>query len=308
VKRTVSRERFVPGMRIGDYRIERELGVEETSVVYLGLHAVLPRQAAVKVLHALPLEVAAAAAAGTADQGMLLSESERAVALRVLREACLLEALSHPGIPRVFECGILPDRRPWAAFERIDGPTLASLIAGGPLAIADVVPILRDAGDLLAHAHGRGAVHRRLTATAIVRAPDRGCSVGVRDWGDARMPDREAQLAEDTWEDVRALGAVVFHALTGRAPEPAVSIAERCPAAPAELAALVDQMLADDPTERPPSDEVRDRARWLADTFEPRMSDRLRWAPSVGPTHESLPRSGPDDASGLAGRPRRTRS
>jgi serine/threonine protein kinase len=294
-------------MRIGDYRIERELGVEETSVVYLGVHTVLPRQAAVKVLHALPLEVAAAVATGAADQGVLLSESERAVALRVLREACLLEALSHPGIPRVFECGILPDRRPWAAFERIDGVTLASLMAGGPMAIADVVPILRDVGDLLAHAHGRGAAHRRLTADAIVRTPDRGCSVCVRDWGDARMPDREAQLLEDAWDDVRALGAVVFHALTGRAPDAEVSTAERCPGAPAELAALVDQMLAAEPAERPPSDEVRDRARWLADTFEPRMSDRLRWAPPVGLTRESIPRSGPGDAAGFTGRPRRPR-
>src|SRR6185436_10436102 len=47
-----ARDPFVPGMRIGDYRIERELDTEETGVVYLGLHAVLPRRAAVKVMHA----------------------------------------------------------------------------------------------------------------------------------------------------------------------------------------------------------------------------------------------------------------
>src|SRR5678816_1580451 len=104
------------------------------------------------------------------------------MAIRVLREACLLEALSHPGIPRVFECGILPDRRPWAAFERIDGATLGSLIASGPMTISDAVSVLRDVGDLLAHAHARGVVHCRLTVDAIVRTLERGSSVWVRHW------------------------------------------------------------------------------------------------------------------------------
>jgi len=280
-----TRERFVPGMRIGDYRIDRELGADPTGAVYLGLHTVLPRQAAVKIMPALPPSAGARAAA----PGEPLSEAERARAIRTLREACLLEALSHPGIPRVFECGILPDRRPWAAFERIEGPTLGSLIASGPLPVGDVVVVLRDVGDLLAHAHGRGVVHRRLTADAIVRTPERGYSVCVRHWEDARMLDTEARVAIDALDDVRALGLIVFRALTGAGPDRAAPVADHAAAAPAELTALVDHMLDTDPASRPPSDEVRDRARWLADTFEPRMSDRLRWAPSLGLSPESIP-------------------
>lgn len=263
VNRTAPRDRFVPGMRVGDYRIDRELAVEETGVVYLGIHAVLPRHAALKVMHP-----------GASQQG---------APVQVLQEALLLEALSHPGIPRVFECGGLPDGRPWAAFERIDGISLGELIAGAPLPVADLVVVLRDVGDLLAHAHARGVVHRRLTADAIVRAPDRGASVCVRHWDDARALDIDPPLAVDAREDVYALGAIVFRALAGDAPEAGMSMAERCPTAPVELTALVDHMLAPDPATRPPSDEVRDRARWLADTFEPRMSDRLRWTPPVGP-------------------------
>jgi hypothetical protein len=235
-------------MRIGDYRIERELAEEQSGIVYLGVHTVLPRQAAVKVAHA-------------AGEG-------------VLREACLLEALSHPGIPRVFECGRLPDRRPWAAFERIEGASLAELIADAPMPLAEVVGVLRDAGDLLAHVHARGVVHGRLTADAIVRTPERGSSVGVRHWADARSLD-----AESAWDDVHALGVVTFLALTGAAPDPAVATGDHRPDAPPELAGLIDHMLAADPASRPPSDEVRDRARWLAEAFEPRMSDRLRWTP-----------------------------
>ena len=266
-----ARDPFVPGMRIGDYRIERELDTEETGVVYLGLHAVLPRRAAVKVMHA------SAEAAAVADAAATAAGPDRSLVRRVLREACLLEALSHPGIPRVFECGILPDRRPWAAFERIDGVTLAQLIASGPMAIADVVSVLRDVGDLLAHAHARGVVHRRLTADAIVRTVERGSSVSVRHWAGARAPDGEARISVEALGDVHALGGVVFQALTGEAPALGAATAERCPAAPAELTALIDHMLEPDPGLRPASDEVCDRARWLADTFEPRMADRLRW-------------------------------
>jgi serine/threonine protein kinase len=249
--------RFLPGMRIGDYRIERELAAEETGVVYLGQHAVLPRQAAVKVMHS----------AVARDRS----------AVRVLREAWLLEALSHPGIPKVFECGILPDHRPWAAFERIDGATIASLIAAAPMAVPDVIAVLRDVGDLLAHAHARGVVHGRLTADAIVRTPERGSPVCVRRWDGARALDSDGQSGVDARDDVYALGAVALLALTREAPDPAVSAADRCAGAPAELAALIDQMLAPDPASRPPSDEVGDRARWLSDALEPRRSDRLRW-------------------------------
>jgi len=257
--------RFSPGMRIGDYRIDRELGTQESCVVYLCLHAVLPRQAAVKVM-----------ARG--------AEPARPTTTRVLREAYLLESLSHPGIPRVFECAVLPDGRPWAAFERIEGTSLAALIAGGPLAAAEVALMLRDVGDLLAHAHARGVVHRRLTTDAIVRVTDRGAAVCVRHWDEARAVDGEPRGAADPRDDVHALGAVMLHALAGaapdlRAPPPA---AERCPDAPVELTSLIDQMLADDPSSRPPADEVRDRARWLSDTFEPRMSDRLRWSAEPG--------------------------
>lgn len=276
MSQTAARDRLLPGARIGDYRIDRELAYEETGVVYLGTHAVLPRQAAVKVMH---------------------PSGERRAMARVLPEAYLLEALSHPGIPRVFECGILPDGRPWAAFERIDGTSLAALTADAPMDVAELVIVLRDVGDLLAHAHARGVAHRRLTAEAIVRTPDRGSSVCLRHWDAACALDPDAREPTDARDDVYALGAVVFRALTGADPEPEVSTADRCAAAPAELTTLIDAMLAVDPAMRPPSDEVRDRARWLADTFEPRLADRLRW---------TLP-SGTEDAP-ASGRVTRTKS
>jgi serine/threonine protein kinase len=263
VSRTSTRDTFAPGQRVGDYNIERELQYEETGIVYLGTHVVLPRQAAIKVMHAS-------------------SQYLRSMAVQMLREACILEALSHPGIPRVYECGVLPDRRPWTALEHRDGPTLASLIDGVPLALADLTIVLRDVGDVLHHAHSRGVVHRSLSPEAIVRTTHHASSVCVRDWGDAHTLDTEVRVSVNARDDIHALGVIAFRALTGTMPDRRVSTAERCPTAPAELTELIDQMLAVDPDLRPMSSEVRDRTRWLADTIVPLVVEKRRWTPPHG--------------------------
>ncbi|HEX4416470.1 MAG TPA: protein kinase [Kofleriaceae bacterium] len=252
--------RFAAGARLGDYRIDRELAFEETCVVYQATHVVLPRQALLKITH----------------------PGSHSAAVQLLREACILEALSHAGIPRVHECGVLPDRRPWSAIERMPGATVKQLAGDGPLALADLVVMLRDVADILQHAHERGVVHRRLTAGAIARTQRRSSGHAICDWGDARTLDTESDVAVDPRDDVHALGAIVFRALTGRPPAPARSAAAHSPSAPTELAALVDQMVAE-PVVRPLASEVYDRALWLCDTLESSpLIERPRWTPPQG--------------------------
>jgi serine/threonine-protein kinase len=286
--RSVASDRIPPDTRIGDYKVACELEAEESGVVYLATHVVLPRRVALKVMHAS-------------------SAWLRSVAIKVLREACLLEAMHHPGIPRVYECGVLPDRRPWTAFEYIEGTTIAETQRPGPLSLADVVVMLRDVADLLAHAHGRGVVHRQLTADAIVRTPERGFGFAVTHWDNALTLDTKARVELDTRDDVFALGVIAFRALTGGMPD-AQTTAECVPWAPAELAGLIDQMLASEPVARPPSTEVRDRARWLAESIEqvsPLLIDKSRWTPPHGSLADKVPIA-PDD--GFAVRISRTRS
>lgn len=252
--------RFAPGARIGDYLVECEVAIEEAAVVYLATHVVLPRQAQVKVTH----------------------PGSRTAAVQLLREACILEALSHAGIPRVHECGVLADRRPWSAIERVPGAMFKQLAGDGPLALSDLVVALRDVADILQHAHDRGVVHRRLTATAIVRTERRRSGHAICDWRDARTLDTETDVSVDPRDDVHALGTIAFRALTGRPHEPAMSAAPYCSAAPAELIALVDQMVAE-PVARPAASEVFDRALWLCDTLEvPPLFERPRWTPPQG--------------------------
>ena len=260
---------FSPEARIGDYKVEQTLGSEDTGMVYLATHVVLPRRAAIKVMHA--------------SNAWL-----REIAVQIIREACILEALSHPGIPRVFECGVLPDRRPWTAFEWVDGPPLGETLASGPLAMADLVVLIRDLASVLAHAHERGVVHRRLTAEAITRTPNRLVAVNLRQWGDARTIDTQARVSVDARDDVHALGVIAHSALTGVLPDRAISTAARCPTAPRELTALIDHMLAIEPIARPTSAEVRDRVSWLAETLQ-LVPAKPRWTPPLGVVPEAVP-------------------
>lgn len=262
--RAATQDRFTSGARVGDYVVEREVAYETAAIVYLATHVVLPRKAHVKVSHP-----------GT-----------RTAAVQLLREACILEALSHPGAPRVYECGVLADRRPWSSIEQLPGITLDRFVGDHPAALSDVVVALRDVADVLRHAHERGIVHRRLTASAIVRTQRRRSIYAIDDWADARTLDAKADAAVDSRDDILALGAIVFRALTARDPEPGVSVATHCSSAPTELIALIDQMLAE-PGGRPTADEVYDRGLWLCETLEASpLFERPRWTPPRGVVSE----------------------
>ena len=238
VTRTITRDRFGPGTRLGDYVVERELRREGTGMVYLAKHVVLPRQSAVKVMHG--------------DQGYL-----KQMAVHMLREACLVEALSHPGIPRVYECGVLSDRRPWTAFEYVDGEALDASIGEVPLPVADVVVMMRDVADILDYLHTRGIVHRNVTPATILRAPGRRFAVTLVGWGEACTLDTE-ESEVDARDDVHELGRIAFRALTGATATTGGSSSDWYPGAPLDVANLIDQMMAARSRQRPTSAEVRD--------------------------------------------------
>ncbi len=288
--------RLGPDDRIGNYRIERELGATRTGILYQATHLVLPRRAVLKVMHA-----------GAADR--------QGVAVQLLREACILEALSHPGVPQIYESGVLPDRRPWFALERVDGGTLAELIVRGPIEPLEVAALVRDLADVLAHAHRRGVIHRGLRPDRVVLTPARRFGLCVPDWSEARTHDAGAlsppmpvpgtahylapELARrdaiDDRADVFALGVIAYLALTGERPfgrdtsAPHVPTRARCAAAPRELARLVDQMLAPDRFDRPSTGDVHAELVQLV-TDEPEVVElaaqsirirRPRWTPAL---------------------------
>ena len=259
--RTATRDFLKPGVRVGDYTVERVLRREEHAVVYAGVHLVLPRRAELKVMQA--------------DHAWI-----KAGAIQILREACILEALSHLGVPRVYECGVLSERRPWVAVEAIEGLTWHEAMVRGPIAVSELVGLVRNLADILAHAHGRGVCHHRLSEEVIVRTPARPFPLCIRNWNEAVAHD--SARAADPSSDIHALGALAFRALTGTVLTEYASARRQCPEAPAELALLIDDMLDPDPARRPAAELVRERSTWLAETLELAPGRGARWTPSQG--------------------------
>jgi len=263
---------FGPGDRIANYRVERELGSTSTGLLYQVVHLVLPRRAVIKVMHASVIGL-------------------RPFAVQLLREACLLEALQHPGVPQVYESGLLPDRRPWFAVEMIEGGTLSEQIVNGPLTVIETTRLVRDTAEILEYAHRRGIIHRCLRPDGIVLTRGRNFPVAIPSWSDARVHDADARVPHvpapgaryyvapelargdviDDRVDVFALGVIAYQALTGALPRSSdlehaghIPTLERRPDAPRELAQLIDQMLSHDRFDRPSSAEIRAEVDWLA--------------------------------------------
>jgi serine/threonine-protein kinase len=211
----------------------------------------------------------------------------------MMREASILASVSHPGLPRFYECGMLLDGRPWIAMELIAGRSLAARMQRGVLSGDEVMDVLGNVAAVLAAAHARGVTHRDLKPDNILMTPnDDAFPVRVIDWGiahhlaGARYTSMNEAIGTPTYMapeqarggptagycDVYGLGVVAYQALVGRPPfvgrtsvevlvqhlnRPVPALGPRCPDAPCGLIELVERMLAKRFEERPAACEIR---------------------------------------------------
>lgn len=210
---------------IGDYEVQR---IDRVGAVvrYKATHVVLPRRAIIELLDV---------------------DAPRVDAMRLMRRACILEALQHPAVPRVFECGRL-EGRPWIAIAHEHGATLHDELQHRRLEVREALTLLEEVAAFLSHAHARGVLHGNITPSAIVRAP----TLRLQRWEIARVRDSEDTI--DGREDVFALGTTISAALA------------RPDTVPAEVGWLLAQMVAA-PAIRPTAPDVVIAARALRDAM-----------------------------------------
>lgn len=196
----------------------------------------------------------------------------------------MLAATEHGGTPKLFESNLLPGRQPWFAREHVEGTAIAEELVRGPLARDEVVALMRELGDVMAHVHRRGIVHGHLTAEGVIRTPSRGFPLCIGDWSHARphdaapdpVVDRERTCAApetvsdgvvDARTDMFAIGVLVYRAMTGDAfpgVHTALATLDELAARGQTLARYVARLLSPTPEQRPTAHELRDALSDLA--------------------------------------------
>jgi Tol biopolymer transport system component len=165
---------------------------------------------------------------------------------RFAREARVLAALNHPHIAAIYG---VEDAGPVHALvlELVDGPTLADLIARGPIPVREALATARQIAEALEAAHEKGIVHRdlkpanvKVTPAGIAKVLDFGLAKAASDVVQAAAlgaptasaaytrdghllgtpsymsPEQARAQVVDKRADVWAFGCVLFEMLTGR--------------------------------------------------------------------------------------------
>ncbi|HVZ50266.1 MAG TPA: protein kinase, partial [Gemmatimonadaceae bacterium] len=254
----------------GTHTLERELGGGGMSKVFVAEETRLKRKVVVKVLSP---ELA---------QGISVERFER----EIQTVASLLQANIVPVISAGDTNGL-----PYYTMPFVTGESLRARLGRGPLAITEVVNILRDVSRALAFAHRQGVVHRDIKpdnvllsegaavvtdfgiAKAISAARTSGAGATLTQVGTSigtpayMAPEQAAGDPDiDHRADIYALGAMAYELLTGqvvfanRTPqrmlaahmsETPVPVSDLRPDTPKQLADLVMQCLAKDANDRP---------------------------------------------------------
>jgi serine/threonine-protein kinase len=134
------------------YTIEALLGRGGMGAVFLASHKRLAgKHVAIKILHTEIEDVD--------------------VVARFKREAEIAAKLNHPNIVGVIDYNVAPDGTPYLVLDYLEGETLAQRITRGPMALDQVLSIVRQVGSALAAAHRAGIVHRDLKPQNVFLVP-----------------------------------------------------------------------------------------------------------------------------------------
>ena len=251
-----------PRLFLGRYRPLRQLGSGGSGAVWLAEDVRAGRKVTVKIV-----------------------PREGKSGSRARREAQAMAKLNHRGCLRAYACG-RDAENVYIAYEYVPGRTFREALRAGELSDGEAIEAAAQVLDALAHAHGRGVVHRDVKPANILLADGpRRISVRLLDFGLARFADSEtltavgdvpgtlayiaperlhgddASAAGDVW----SVALLLYEALAGRHPFWRTTLAETAdaitagapplaqlrPDAPKPLLAAIDRALSLDPAKRP---------------------------------------------------------
>ncbi len=288
-----------PGFELGGYRVESILGEGGMGVVYLARQLRLDRRVALKVL----------------STELARDEEFRQ---RFIRESNAAAALDDPNILPIHDAGEA-DGHLYIAMRHVDGADLGHVLeARRRLTPRHVLSLVEQIGGALDAAHEVGLVHRDVKPANILI--DRNGVAYLTDFGLAKRgaaddlagsslffgtvdycaPEQIAGGETDGRTDLYALGAVVYHALTGEPPfprpseletaeahlhDPITPASHRCRTLPRGLDRVLETALAKNPDAR--HQTAAAFAAALADALD-EETDRadvpaLDWTPSAVP-------------------------
>lgn len=276
------------GQKINDrYEIIKTIGEGGMANVYLANDTILDRKVAIKVLRG--------------D----LSNDEKFIR-RFKREALSVSNLSHPNIVEVYDVGE-EDGNYYIVMEYIEGKTLKQLLQKrGALTLNEVIDIMTQLTDGLAHAHEAYIIHRDIKPQNIM-IEDNGL-IKITDFGIAMalnstqltqtnsvmgsvhyLPPEQANGKGSTVKsDIYSLGILMYELLTGSVPfkgdtaveialkhmkEKIPSIRKQNPTIPQSVENIVLKATAKNPKNR--YDNVRDMYKDLQTALQRDNEKRL---------------------------------
>jgi len=197
---------------VADYEVLSVLGQGGMGAVYRVRNVLSDREEAMKVI---------------------LPDSNPDSADRFLREIKIQASLQHPNIANL-RTAIRRDDGVLMIMELVDGQSLETMLAGGPLPLVPALRITDDILGALAYAHERGVIHRDIkpanilvSSTGVPKLTDFGIARASGNDGITRTgtiigsifymsPEQVMSKSTDQRSDVYSLGATAYEMLTGK--------------------------------------------------------------------------------------------